>query len=47
MRWVEHAVHMELSRYESELSVREHEGNKLVPKPNIKWEDNIKTNIIR
>jgi hypothetical protein len=47
MRWEEHVAHMEWSIYECEISVRKHERKKLVQKPNIKWEDNINTDIIR
>jgi hypothetical protein len=47
MRWDEHVAHTKWSRYECEISVRKHERKKLVPKLSIKWDDNIKTDIIR
>ena len=47
MRWDEYVAHMEWSRYEREFSVRKHERKKPFPKPSVKWEDNIKTDIVR
>jgi hypothetical protein len=42
MRWDEHVAHKEWNRYECEISVRKHQRKKIVPKPSIKWKNNIK-----